>query len=215
MKKCNGYVVFDADGVLVHSQPAMLVKARERYGVHLTYKNWVAFGTLYRKVLCETAEEPRDVERELFSIDVLNRGNPSINSVKAIRRIKSLGFTPIVATGRPEDQRKGTLEWFRTRFENLIDAKNIFLKPNGISTFAFKVEIAKRFRAVAIVEDSSEFMTEAVRDHDLDAVLLGLVNQPWNQDANFPTSSYRMRLGNWQRSNFGFDAFINRLKEVC
>jgi len=137
-----------------------------------------------------------------------------LGSQNAVRRLVSLGYTPIVATGRPDTQRNGTLDWFLKYFGNIISQGNIFLKPSGIDTFAFKVDIAKKFGALAIVEDSREFMSCAVAERCLEQTLLGLVDQPWNQNPRFVESTYRLRLGNWKSGDFGFDALINRIKQI-
>ena len=207
----NGYIIFDADGVLVHSQPCMLKDAENYSGISLAFKDWVHFDTLYNLVIEQTHAHPKEVEKQLFSIEVLNRGKPTLGSRNAVRRLVSLGYTPLVVSGRSDSQRNGTLAWFSKYFEDLILPDNIFLRPSGIDTFAFKVE---KFGALAIVEDSREFMSGAVAERCLEQTLLGLVDQPWNQNPRFVESTYRLRLGFWKLGDFGFDALINRIKQI-
>jgi phosphoglycolate phosphatase-like HAD superfamily hydrolase len=206
----------DLDGVLAHSQPAIIEEFNRRTGREFRYGEWTSFDLLTKLAAELTQESLPSVAAWLYGADVMTRAVAVPGAVEAVGELMGMGVDVVTATSRPQDQAWMTLAWAKKYFPRVGDIRVRGRSNQGESGNEFKLNVVKSSGADAYVDDDP-VMVETVEKAHKNGKLphlktVFLVDRPWNKRAE--TNGLTTRVGDWINEDYGWTGIVQAIRDL-
>ena len=192
---------FDCDDVLVNSADYTARMYNETHGTSLTRRHWYDFRSM----------EPWGVDSLPIAIERVNAVmhaenftelEPLQGAKTTLSRLKALGHSLLIITGRPETLRHQTADMLGTLFPRIFDEDDLYFTNHfgDDPSKRTKAEVATEIALTHFVDDQVEHVNSMVATGV--RTLLFSDNYAWNQTG---ADSRVVRVGSWQEIGDYFD----------
>lgn len=200
-------LVSDLDGVLAHSQPAIIEVCNARCGTQYRYEDWKYYEFISDEAMRLTGQTAPEVATWLYGAEVMIQALPTPGALLAVKDLVSAGGSVSVVTSRSPVQRVETQNWLKNAYHGLLSIDVRLPEEIGESGVAYKVRKAEELSATHYIDDDPAVLALVAARKDAggfdNLCQLFLVDQPWNQSAPLPLGA--VRVGNWKQNDYGWD----------
>ncbi len=201
------HLVSDLDGVLAHSQPAIIETCNNRCGTQYRYEDWKYYEFISDEAMKHTGQTAAEVASWLYSSEVLLRAVPSPGAEQVVKEVIGSGGLVSIVTSRSPGQRRETEAWVHSRFLNSLSVNVRHPDESPESGIAYKVRMAEKMGATHYVDDDPAVINLVAERKAAGGfpVLqqVFLVDHPWNQLVELPYAV--VRVGDWKHQSYGWE----------
>lgn len=182
-------IAVDLDGCLAETVEQVIIFHNDVYKTSLKKSDFTS--SFYEKIWGGTKEESELKVEQFVNSSYFSQIKVVESALQELIRIKSLGHTLFLVTGRNQNLRQLSLDWINLFFPNIFEGV-YFTNAYSVNNDSIsKAIICLQLHCSFIIEDDMMHIKECAKSN----IKVLVLDQPWNS-GKLPVSSYRVL--NWQ-----------------